>query len=82
MKKILLIVGLILAGIFFGLGGPALITDPKGTLEAFAVRHADVLPLERVGNYLFDKNCASCHDGSTAIGKSAKTNIFSLACPT
>ena len=62
MKKFLLIVGLILVGTFFALGGPALISDPKGTLEDFAVRHADVLPLERVGSYLFDKNCASCHD--------------------
>ncbi len=62
MKKSLLIFALILVGIFFGLGGPALINDPKGTLEDFAVRNADVLPLERVGSYLFDKNCATCHD--------------------
>ncbi|MFT7048808.1 MAG: polyvinyl alcohol dehydrogenase (cytochrome) [Halioglobus sp.] len=62
MKKFLFIVGLILVGLFFGLGGPALISDPKGTLEAFAIRHADVLPLERIGSHLFDENCASCHD--------------------
>lgn len=62
MKKFLLILGLILVSVFFWLGGPALIEDPKGTLEDFAVRNADVLPLERVGSYLFDKNCATCHD--------------------
>ncbi len=32
------------------------------SLESFAVRHADKLPLERMGNYIFDENCASCHD--------------------
>ncbi|NOX68905.1 MAG: PQQ-binding-like beta-propeller repeat protein [Gammaproteobacteria bacterium] len=26
------------------------------------MRHADQLPLARVGSYLFDRNCASCHD--------------------
>ncbi len=31
-------------------------------IQAFAVRHADQLPLARIGSYLFDKNCASCHD--------------------
>jgi len=32
------------------------------SIEALAVRHADKLPLARIGSYLFDKNCASCHD--------------------
>jgi len=32
------------------------------SIETLAVRHADKLPLARFGSYLFDKNCASCHD--------------------
>jgi polyvinyl alcohol dehydrogenase (cytochrome) len=62
MKKLLLVVILLIVGIWFGLGGRALLKDPMGTLEAFAIRHADLLPLERFGRSLFDKNCASCHD--------------------
>ncbi len=62
MKKFLVVLALLFVGIWYGLGGMALVKDPKGTLEAFAVRHADILPLERIGSYLFDKNCASCHD--------------------
>ena len=62
MKKFLLVLILLLAGIWFGLGGRDLIKDPMGTLEAFAVRHADWLPLERIGSSLFDEHCASCHD--------------------
>ena len=31
-------------------------------LEATALKHADKLPLARIGEYLFDKNCAQCHD--------------------
>lgn len=62
MKKLLFIIVLLAAGIWFGLGGRELIKDPMGTLEAFAVRHADLLPLERIGGSLFDKNCATCHD--------------------
>jgi len=62
MKKILFIIVLLATGIWFGLGGRALIDDPMGALEAFAVRNADMLPLESIGGYLFDKNCASCHD--------------------
>ncbi len=30
--------------------------------EALAMEHADKLPLARIGEYLFDKNCAICHD--------------------
>ena len=33
-----------------------------GNLESFALKHADNLPLARIGEYLFDKNCAQCHD--------------------
>ncbi len=31
-------------------------------LEALALKHADKLPLARIGEHLFDKNCAQCHD--------------------
>ncbi len=31
-------------------------------LEAFAIEHADKLPLERFGRRLFDKSCSTCHD--------------------
>ena len=33
-----------------------------GNLESFALKHADNLPLATIGEYLFDKNCAQCHD--------------------
>jgi polyvinyl alcohol dehydrogenase (cytochrome) len=35
---------------------------PMRTLQSAAIRHADKLPLEYVGEKLFDKHCASCHD--------------------
>ncbi len=31
-------------------------------LEGLALRHADKLPLATIGGYLFNKNCAQCHD--------------------
>ena len=31
-------------------------------LETLALRHADKLPLATIGGYLFNKNCAQCHD--------------------
>jgi len=31
-------------------------------LESLALKHADKLPLATFGEYLFDKNCAQCHD--------------------
>ncbi len=39
-----------------------LMDSPGKTLEAFAIRHADKLPLEYLGEKLFDRHCASCHD--------------------
>ncbi|MEH6550363.1 MAG: PQQ-binding-like beta-propeller repeat protein [Pseudomonadales bacterium] len=30
--------------------------------QALVLRNADVLPLARAGEYLFDKHCATCHD--------------------
>jgi len=62
MKKIIFVIALLLAGAWFALGGRDLLKDPMATLEAFAIRHADLLPLERIGGVLFDKHCASCHD--------------------
>lgn len=62
MKRILLIVAVLAVAFWFGLGGREFSKDPAGALEAFVVRHADLLPLERIGSYLFDKNCSSCHD--------------------
>ena len=61
MKKlaVILIVG---ALTFFGLGGRAFLQNPMAVLEAFVVRHADMLPLEMIGNSLFDTHCANCHD--------------------
>jgi polyvinyl alcohol dehydrogenase (cytochrome) len=61
MKKIAIIL-IVSVAAFFALGGRTLLQDPAATIEAFAVRHADVLPLEMFGNSLFDKHCASCHD--------------------
>ena len=44
-------------------GGALLLSDsPAKTLESFAIRHADKLPLAYLGGKLFDKHCASCHD--------------------
>ncbi len=48
--------------VFFGLGGRALLQNPMATIEAFVIRNADLLPLERIGGSLFDTHCASCHD--------------------
>ena len=63
MKKILrvaMFLVLALAGIT-GLG-LLLVESPGQMLEAFALRHADKLPLAYVGEKLFDRDCASCHD--------------------
>ena len=43
-------------------GGLLLMDSPMKTLESFAIRHADKLPLEYLGEKLFDTHCASCHD--------------------
>lgn len=45
-------------------GGIALLVmdSPMKTLESFAIRHADKLPLEYLGKKTFDSHCASCHD--------------------
>jgi polyvinyl alcohol dehydrogenase (cytochrome) len=77
MKKLLATLVLIALAVWIGLGGRALITDPMGALEAFALRHADLLPLERIGGSLFDKHCASCHDNpaTRAPGREALAGL-------
>ncbi len=63
MRRILGLVSL-LVGLALMAGGAFLLLadSPMKSLESFAIRHADKLPLERVGKYLFDEHCASCHD--------------------
>ena len=63
MKKILSLFALLI--IIFALlaGGSLLVMEsPMKTLESFAIRHADKLPLAYLGGKLFDQHCASCHD--------------------
>jgi polyvinyl alcohol dehydrogenase (cytochrome) len=63
MKKILAFIALLILAIALMVGGFLLLSDsPMKTLESFAIRHADKLPLEYLGKKVFDKNCASCHD--------------------
>jgi polyvinyl alcohol dehydrogenase (cytochrome) len=63
MKKLLAIFFLLVVGIALILGGWLLLADsPMKSLESFAIRHADKLPLAYLGEKVFDKNCASCHD--------------------
>ena len=63
MKRLLIcLLALVLAATLL-IGGGLLLTDsPAKTLESFAMRHADKLPLEYLGGKLFDQHCASCHD--------------------
>jgi polyvinyl alcohol dehydrogenase (cytochrome) len=35
---------------------------PMQSLQSLAIRHADKLPLAYIGEKLFDRHCASCHD--------------------
>ena len=63
MKKIATWLMLTLLAIALIAGSAVLLMDAPGkTLEAFVIRHADQLPLEFLGEKLFDKHCASCHD--------------------
>ncbi len=63
MKKIAILLALVLLAAVLLVGGVLLISDsPMKTLESFAIRHADILPLGYLGEKLFDKHCASCHD--------------------
>ncbi len=63
MKKLAIGLGiLLLAVLLIGGAGLLLMDSPMKTLESFAIRHADVLPLEYLGKKVFDRNCAGCHD--------------------
>lgn len=63
MKKILLVAFLVVVAIAAVTITGVLLTDsPRKALESLVIRHADKLPLEYLGERLFDKHCASCHD--------------------
>jgi polyvinyl alcohol dehydrogenase (cytochrome) len=63
VKKAITLLILLLAAIVLVAGGALLLSDsPAKTLESFAIRHADKLPLAYLGEKLFDEHCASCHD--------------------
>ena len=63
MRKLFSLLALSLFALVLVIGASLLIMDsPMKTLESFAIRHADKLPLEYLGKQVFDKNCASCHD--------------------
>ncbi len=63
MKKLLSLVGLLLLGLVLLIGGVLLFSEsPMKTVESFAMRHADKLPLAYLGEKLFDQHCSSCHD--------------------
>ena len=63
MKKILAAIAVFILGTALLIGGWLLLSDaPMKTLESLAIRHADKLPLAYLGEKVFDKNCASCHD--------------------
>jgi polyvinyl alcohol dehydrogenase (cytochrome) len=63
MKKFLTFLALSLCGLI-GLAaiGLMLSEDPMKSIESAVIRHADKLPLEYLGEKLFEKHCASCHD--------------------
>ena len=64
MKKILALLALVFLVALLWAGGALLLSDqpPMKTIESFAMRHADKLPLGYIGEKLFDRHCASCHD--------------------
>jgi polyvinyl alcohol dehydrogenase (cytochrome) len=63
MKKLFTRLLLAILAIVLIAGSAVLLMDSPGkSLEALVIRHADKLPLEFLGEKLFDKHCASCHD--------------------
>ena len=63
MKKIFtLLLFALVAAILVAAASLLLMDAPGKTLESLVIRHADKLPLEYLGQRLFDKHCASCHD--------------------
>ena len=63
MKKLLgIVTALLVVGVVL-IGGSLLLSgSPMKTVESFAMRHADKLPLAYLGERLFDSHCANCHD--------------------
>jgi polyvinyl alcohol dehydrogenase (cytochrome) len=63
VKKFLQVLAvLLLSVLLLGAGAMLFLEAPMKTLENFAIRHADKLPLAYVGGLLFDTHCAGCHD--------------------
>lgn len=63
MKKIFLSLVLFLFTVILLAAASLLfIESPMKTVESFALRHADKLPLEYLGGKLFDQHCSTCHD--------------------
>ncbi|WP_241521195.1 PQQ-binding-like beta-propeller repeat protein [Kineobactrum sediminis] len=62
MKKTLLLLILLVGAAALWLAGSGGLQDPGKSLEAFAMRHADKLPLEYFGGRLYEQHCAGCHD--------------------
>jgi polyvinyl alcohol dehydrogenase (cytochrome) len=63
VRKILTYIVLFFCGLIaLAAVGLLLSEDPLKSLESVVIRHADKLPLEYLGEKLFDKHCASCHD--------------------
>jgi len=63
MKKIFtLLLFALFAAALVAAGSLLLLEAPGKTLESLVIRHADKLPLEYLGQRLFNKHCASCHD--------------------
>ena len=63
MKNLLGTIALLLLALVLAGGASLLLLDnPAKTLESMAMRHADKLPLAYVGEKIFDRHCASCHD--------------------
>jgi len=74
MKKILAGLGLALLILLAAGGGWLLLSESPGrTLETFALRHADRLPLAWLGERLFDQHCASCHDNPATHAPTRET---------
>ncbi len=63
MKKIIaLFLFALVAAALLAAGSLLLMDAPGKALESLVIRHADKLPLEYLGERLFDEHCASCHD--------------------
>ncbi len=63
MRKFIALLLFTLVAVALLAAGSLLLMDAPGkTLESLVIRHADKLPLEYLGQRLFDQHCASCHD--------------------